>query len=293
MEVGVRILVTNDDGVRAPGIAALARAARAADHEMVVVAPMIDYSGAGAAVGPVHARDGIDYERWSIDGLEDVPVFAVDAPPALAVILTCVGAFGPPPDVVLSGINHGANVGRSTMHSGTVGAALTGAHFGTRGLAVSIRWGEGESVPWETPARLATILLPVVASAPAGTVLNVNAPDVAWADLRGVRSARLGRGGSIRSAVHEGAHHPDASHVPIPPFDAGTLRLDLTAPWDTPDPDLETDAGLIAADYAALTVLVGVREAGAESAEPVLAASFAALGSAGVDVGAADPAPAP
>ena len=90
----------------------------------MVVAPLIDYSGAGAAVGPVHSRDGVDYETYEIEDLDGVPTYGIDGPPALAAILACVGGFGPRPDLVLSGINHGANVGRSAMHSGTIGAAL-------------------------------------------------------------------------------------------------------------------------------------------------------------------------
>src|SRR5580658_9891477 len=73
----LRILVTNDDGVRAPGIAALARVAAASGHDVVVVAPMVDYSGAGAAVGPVHSRDGVDYETFEIDGLGGVPTYGI------------------------------------------------------------------------------------------------------------------------------------------------------------------------------------------------------------------------
>ena len=68
----MRILVTNDDGVRAPGIAALALVAASTGHDVVVVAPLIDYSGAGAAVGPVHSRDGVDYEAHAIEGLGDI-----------------------------------------------------------------------------------------------------------------------------------------------------------------------------------------------------------------------------
>src|SRR5579872_3137110 len=196
----VRILVTNDDGVRAPGIAALARAADGSGHEVVVVAPLVDYSGAGAAVGPVHSRDGVDYRSHVIEEL-DVPTYGIDGPPALAVILACVGGFGPRPDLVLSGINHGINVGRSALQSGTVGAALTGAHFGLRALAVSIRWGD-DPVPWETPATLATTLVPVLEGAPPGTTLNLNTPNVELVRLRGLRHGRLGRGGTIRSAVH-------------------------------------------------------------------------------------------
>ncbi len=226
----MRILVTNDDGVRAPGIAALATTAASSGHDVVVVAPLIDYSGAGAAVGPVHSRDGIDYESHVIDGLGDIPTYGIDGPPALAVILACVGGFGPRPDIVLSGINHGINVGRSAMHSGTVGAALTAAHFGLRCLAVSIRWGE-DPVPWGTPAALAGALVPVLAGAPAGTTLNLNVPNVALGDLPGLRRGHLGRGGTIRSAVHvAGGGEAPLPHVALPRGRAARCA------WTSPPP---------------------------------------------------------
>lgn len=275
----MRILVTNDDGVRAPGIAALAAAAVSSGHDVVVVAPLVDYSGAGAAVGPVHSRDGVDFERVEIDGLGGVPTYGIDGPPALAVILACVGGFGPVPEIVLSGINHGANVGRSTMHSGTVGAALTAAHFRLRALAVSIRYGE-DPVPWHTPSTLASALIPVLAAAPETTVLNLNVPDVPLASLRGVREAGLARGGTIRSAVHEGSEHPEGGHVPVPPFGSGTLRLNLTAPWIDTSDDLTTDAQLLAQDYAALTGLLGVRETSSAAAADVTAAALDVLDAA-------------
>jgi 5'-nucleotidase len=286
----VRILVTNDDGVRAPGIAALALTAAATEHDVLVVAPMIDYSGAGAAVGPVHSRDGIDYETHEIEGL-DVPTYGIDGPPALAVILACVGGFGPRPDLVLSGINHGVNVGRSALHSGTVGAALTAAHFGLRCLAVSILWGP-DPVPWETAATLAGRLIPVLADAPAGTTLNLNVPDVALADLRGVRHGRLGRGGTIRSAVHDTGSDPGAGdsrpHVALPPSPSGTLRLDLATPGEGPKVDPHSDAGLVARGYAALTPLVGVREAEGEEVAGTLGRGLDALyGLPGVGAGPA------
>ena len=262
----MRILVTNDDGVRAPGIAALARTAAASGHEIVVVAPMVDYSGAGAAVGPVHSREGVDYETFEIDGLEGVPTYGIDGPPALAVILTCVGGFGARPDVVVSGINHGINVGRSALHSGTVGAALTAAHFGLRCLAVSIRWGS-DPVPWDTPATLAGSLIPVLAAARAGTTLNLNVPNVALADLRGMRHGRLSRGGTIRSAVHDTGDGRSLPHVSLPPEPSGTLRLDLGLPGAGTVVEPDTDTGLLSRDYASLTPLVGVREAGDEAAD--------------------------
>ena len=125
---------------------------------------MVDYSGAGAAVGPVHSRDGVDYETYEIDGLDGVPTYGIDGPPALAVILACVGGFGPRPDLVLSGINHGVNVGRSAMHSGTVGRRPHGRPFrsalpgrvhplGRRSRALGHRrppWPAGSSRSWPT-----------------------------------------------------------------------------------------------------------------------------------------------
>ena len=280
----MRILVTNDDGVRAPGIAALARAAASTGHDIVVVAPMIDYSGAGAAVGPVHSRAGVDYEAHAIEGLGDLPTYGIDGPPALAVILACVGGFGPRPDAVLSGINIGVNVGRSAMHSGTVGAALTGAHFGLRCLAVSIAWGD-DPVPWETPAAMAAALVPVLEHAPGGTTFNLNVPNVAPGDLRGLRHGRLGRGGTIRSAVHAVDDDTPLPHVALPPGQTGTLRLDLTTPGTSTRVDPDSDAGLLARGYACLTALVGVREAGAEADDVVDAAMDALYSLPGVTPG--------
>src|SRR6185312_8366341 len=96
----MRILVTNDDGIESPGLQALASAARAAGHEVVV--------------------------------------YAVPAAPAYIVILSTLGVFGPSPDLVLSGVNPGANAGRAVLHSGTVGAALTAVARGLHGMAVSL-----------------------------------------------------------------------------------------------------------------------------------------------------------
>jgi 5'-nucleotidase len=283
----LRILVTNDDGVRAPGIAALAEVAAASQHEVVVVAPMVDYSGAGAAVGPVHSRQGVDYEAYEIEGLEGVPAYGIDGPPALAVILACVGGFGPRPDMILSGINHGVNVGRSVMHSGTVGAALTGAHFGLRCLAVSIRYGE-DPVPWTTPATLAGALIGVLADAPPGTTLNLNVPNVSLGELKGLRRGRLASGGTIRSAV-QGDGNGTHPHVSLPPFPSGTLRLDLNPPGTTSNMGPETDSGLVAHGFASLTPLVGVRDGTEENLATTASALDAIYKVTGLDEGEAIP----
>ena len=211
----MRILVTNDDGVGAPGLAALTRAlvgwaeGAGADgpgspHEILVVAPSSNYSGAGAAVGSVTDRTTIPYQRASVEGAEAVEAYGLDASPALSVIAGALGAVGPKPDLVVSGINHGVNVGRSVLHSGTVGAALTASQLGISALAVSLRVGE-EPDPWESAADLAVALLPLLVAAPVRTVLNLNVPHLPLAEIRGVRWARVSGAGLIKSARGSGA----------------------------------------------------------------------------------------
>jgi 5'-nucleotidase len=134
----MKVLVTNDDGIDAPGLHALAQALVADGRDVVVVAPARDMSGSGAAIGQVHLDQSIDARRVELPGLGGVPAYAVDGAPGLCVLAARLGGFGDPPDVVMSGINPGCNTGRAVLHSGTVGAALTAANFGVRGLAVSI-----------------------------------------------------------------------------------------------------------------------------------------------------------
>src|SRR5579859_3853701 len=130
---GVRILVTNDDGVDSVGLHVLARALRPLGT-VVVAAPDREYSGAGAGLGPLHLLQP-EIHRIDLDGVDDA--WAVTGPPALCVMFARLGAFGPPLDLVVAGINPGANVGRAVYHSGTVGAALTARAGGMTGVAVS------------------------------------------------------------------------------------------------------------------------------------------------------------
>ncbi len=128
--------------------------------------------------------------------------------------------------------------------------------------------------------------MPVLETAPAGTTLNLNVPNVPLGALRGLRHGRLGRGGTIRSAVHDsGDDTTPLPHVALPPGQTGTLRLDLSAPGSSTRVQPDTDAGLLARDYASLTALVGVREAGAESDDVVDSALEALYAVAGVTPG--------
>lgn len=240
----MRIVVTNDDGVHAAGLAVLARALQADGHDLVVVAPLDEASGAGAGVGPIHTmRAGIQVEPVEVAELEGIETLGIDGLPALAVIAACMGAFGPPPDLVVAGVNDGRNVGRAVLHSGTVGAALTAAHFGGRGLAVSIQLsGPDRPVHYETAAAIAVGVAPVLAAAPPRTVLNCNVPNLPRAEVRGLRLAHLSRAGLIRSVL----------------ADAGPrLQLELGI---SDQPEEGSDEALTAAGWATVTPLLGVSE---------------------------------
>jgi 5'-nucleotidase len=247
----VRVLVTNDDGVHAPGIVALARAMVEAGHEVVVAAPMEDMSGSAAALGPGHA-DEVAIERLVLPDLgESVPVVAVDGPPGLCVLVAHLGAFGPRgrspaddgagPELVVSGVNAGSNTGRSVLFSGTVGAALAAAGFGLRGVAVSLQTGE----PWhlDTATAYARAAVEWAASAPAGTVLNLNVPNLPAARVRGVREGHLAPFGVVRTVIE----------------DQDDRRLLLTL-RDTDEPlDPRTDTMLVRAGYVSVNAIVGPR----------------------------------
>jgi 5'-nucleotidase len=279
----VRILVTNDDGVHAPGLQVLTRAlaawAQRADRpvDVVVVAPLANHSGASAAVGTVYERETLAYERVHIEGADAVEAFGVDASPALSVVVACRGAFGGMPDLIVSGINHGVNVGLSVLHSGTVGAVLAGAQLGVRGLAVSVR-ASPEPLQFQTAATVAVALVPALAAAPGPAVLNVNVPSVALDELRGVRHGRIGTAGLIKAADHgsEGAGPGPETRGQL------HLRLGAAIPrlGDIGDEDPEDDASLVAAGFASVTALAGVREDTGGPAEQLVARALAELGPA-------------
>jgi 5'-nucleotidase len=280
----VRVLVTNDDGVTAPGLAALTRALvgwaeRSAasggpQHDIVVVAPSSNYSGAGASVGSVSDGTRIGYQRARVEGAEDVEAYGLDASPALSVIAGALGIVGPKPDLVLSGINHGVNVGRSVLHSGTVGAALTASQLGISALAVSLRSGMTPD-RWESAADLAVALIPMLAAAPVSTVLNLNVPSLPLNEILGLRWARVSGAGLIKAAngrwespnrpEMEGPAAAEAALASIERDgpDRGEIVLNVGSPLprtgDMGLHDPSEDATLVAQGYAALTALRGPR----------------------------------
>ncbi len=197
-----RILVTNDDGIDSVGLHVLARMLTEI-AEVTIVAPDQEYSGAGAAIGALHIMQP-EAHLVGIDGIDTS--WAVSGPPALCVMFARLGAFGPLPDLIVSGINPGANVGRSVYHSGTIGAALTGRNGNISGLAVSQSvkdfaiegqgWDEMlQGQLWDSAARVATSVAEAMLAEPPDEpgVLNLNVPNLDLDDLKGWRWTEVGR----------------------------------------------------------------------------------------------------
>ncbi len=190
---GTLVLVTNDDGIDAPGLHALARQARARGLPLLVAAPARDMSGASGAIGPVTPKIAI--AQRTIEGLPS-STFAVDAPPALIVIAAMSGAFGPIPTAVLSGVNGGLNLGRAVLHSGTVGAALTGQNLGLPSVAISTA-ADGDI---GLAASVALDVLDRVLAADEVVAANVNVPPGADATSERIETT-LARYGAVTAAL--------------------------------------------------------------------------------------------
>lgn len=177
-----RILLSNDDGYLAPGLTCLAETL-AAVAEITVVAPERDRSGASNSLtltNPlrVHrAANGFIY---------------VDGTPTDCVHLAITGLMEREPDMVVSGINHGANLGDDVLYSGTVAAAMEGRFLGLPAIAVSLVGTRGAH--FATAARVVRDLLERLERdpLPADTILNVNVPDLPYEQLRGIEATRLG-----------------------------------------------------------------------------------------------------
>ena len=201
----MQVLITNDDGIDSPGLAALAAVARDAGHDVLVAAPSREFSGASAAITGVERDGRILTEMRDLPDLPGVPAVSVAASPAFIVLIALAGGIGPEPDLVLSGVNYGANAGRAVTHSGTVGAALTAALGGRRAAAFSI----GHSVRrpdepvWATASAVVGQLLPTVCGLPPGILLNVNIPDLPYERLRGIRRASLATFGAVQFIIAE------------------------------------------------------------------------------------------
>ncbi len=240
------MLVTNDDGIDAPGLHALAASAVAAGLRVVVAAPAGEASGAGAAVTTSRSNGQVPITRHELPGLDGVPAYGVAAAPAFIPYAAALGWFPEPPSLVLSGINPGANLGRAIMHSGTVGAALTAGRFGVRALAVSLDYETAwnDAVPhWDTATGLVPAVLDLLSDTPEGTVLTLNVPNLPADRLGPLRVASLAARGVVQGRVEE---------------DGAGLRVGMVERTERIEPD--SDVALLLAGHPTLTALRSVTE---------------------------------
>jgi 5'-nucleotidase len=179
-------LLSNDDGVHAPGVRSLARAA-AALGDVVIVAPHVERSASSHAIS-IHVP-------LRMEEIEP-QIYAVEGTPADCVMIACRKLLRRKPNWVLSGINRGANLGIDTLYSGTVGAAMEGVMHGIPSLAVSSFGKSRDTILYDTAGRVVIELLKQEANwknSLGQALLNVNVPNVSFEKLKGIKVTGLGR----------------------------------------------------------------------------------------------------
>lgn len=181
----MRVLVSNDDGVDAPGIRVLANRLSVVG-EVTVVAPDRDRSGASNSLTldqPIRVTR-MDDGRYRVAGT-----------PTDCVHLALAGLLDHEPDIVVSGINNSANLGDDVIYSGTVSAAMEGRFLGLPAIAVSLASKDHQGEHFHTAAQAALAIMQrlLVDPLPADTILNVNVPDLPLGEIRGFAVTRLGK----------------------------------------------------------------------------------------------------
>jgi 5'-nucleotidase len=177
----MRILLTNDDGIHAEGLAALERIARKLSDDVWVVAPEYDQSGFAHSLSisdPLRLRQ-VDDRHYAVRGT-----------PTDCVVMGCRKIMPELPDLILSGVNSGSNIADDVTYSGTVAGAMEGALVGVRSIALSQAYtvrNEMRVVPWETAETLAPALLEKLVSTalPQGVFVNVNFPNCSPEEVGG------------------------------------------------------------------------------------------------------------
>ena len=196
----MRILLTNDDGIHAPGLDVLEKIARQFSDDVWIVAPAEEQSGAGHSLTlsrPVRLRQ--HGERR----------FAVSGTPTDAVMMALRKVLPGKPDLLLSGVNRGANLGDDVTYSGTVSAAIEGALAGIRSIALSQVYekeGMGDAVPFAAAEAWGARVIAPLLEAPFAprTLVNVNFPPLLAQDVHGIRVVRQGFHDYARGSLVEG-----------------------------------------------------------------------------------------
>jgi len=206
----VHILVSNDDGYRAPGIAVLAEAL-SVEYRVSIVAPEQNCSG---------ASNSLTLERGLRACQVNDNTYYVDGTPTDTVHLALTGLLPEVPDMVVSGINAGANMGDDVLYSGTVAAAMEGRHLGLPAVAVSLN--SFTPTHFETAARAVVILLKDLTdvSFAANTILNINVPDIPWSEIKGFKATRLGNRHKSEGVIIQDDPRGDPMYWVGPPGEA-------------------------------------------------------------------------
>ena len=178
----MHILLSNDDGYRAPGLEAMAAALSETD-QVTVVAPERDRSG---------SSNSLTLERPLRAHRADNGFYFVNGTPTDSVHLAITGLLDKEPDMVVSGINSGANMGDDVLYSGTVAAAMEGRFLGLPAIAVSMTSFDPRH--YDTGVKAISMLIDRLRRNPLDrtSILNVNVPDISWNEIAGFRVTRLG-----------------------------------------------------------------------------------------------------
>jgi 5'-nucleotidase len=196
----MRILLTNDDGIHAPGLEVLERIAARLSDDIWICAPAEEQSGAGHSLTltrPIRLRQH-DARRFSVTGT-----------PTDAVTMALKRLMPEPPDLILSGVNRGANLADDVTYSGTVSAAFEGAMAGIRSIALSQVYaveGQGDKVPFAAAEHWGEAVLRPLLGVPFAprTLVNVNFPPLLPEEIKGIRVVRQGFHDYARGSVVEG-----------------------------------------------------------------------------------------
>ena len=178
----MRILISNDDGYKADGIIQLAKSLSEI-AEVIVVAPSENKSAASSSLTIGKPLKPIQIEK---------NVYAIDATPSDCVHLALCGFIKESIDLVVTGINFGANLGDDVIYSGTVAGAIEGRFLGLPSIAMSL--ASWECKHFDTAGNIAKLLVNQIDKAPLAynTIINVNVPDIPISEIKGIRSTRLG-----------------------------------------------------------------------------------------------------
>jgi len=236
----MKILVTNDDGIDAPGLQVLARELQKAG-QVIVIAPKQEQSGVGTSIS---LRQPIKIQKLDHWGGE-IEAYSVEGTPSDSVIIAIQSLFPGEINLVVSGINRGANMGHDVFVSGTVGAALQGYLHGIPSIAISIN--AYSNLNFDAAAKLASLLAIKIKDGILcqQILLNINLPDLPPGEIAGIEITRLSKQsycdrvekdpGDIDAHYHIMRNNKDASHYSNPRTDSHALEQNKVSITPLPD----------------------------------------------------------